>query len=116
MLSQAHPWRRLLHMQMVDKRLASMQTCRPRVCHSVTSLVHPLQASSSPTLAFNPDMLPVVPTGTVPLLTLLGHGTQNYTCIANGAQLVATAADSTKTSGGFEVAACMVGFCTCDCP
>ena len=50
----------------------------------------PLQSSqdgSSPTLAFDPNMLPVVPPGTVALLTLLGHGTQNYTCIANGAHL-----------------------------
>jgi hypothetical protein len=57
----------------------------------VTALVHPRQAGSSPALAFNPDMLPVVPPGTVALLTLLGHGTQNYTCVANGARVQSAA-------------------------
>ena len=39
---------------------------------------------ASPSLGFNPDALPEVPPGTAPLLTLQGHGLQNYTCIANG--------------------------------
>ena len=56
------------------RRCGTLQKLRPRL----------YWVQASPSIGFDPNMLPVVPPGTAPLLTLLGHGTQNYTCIANG--------------------------------